>query len=119
LNLGGAWLPLGDNKAQPIQPYVGLTLVPGFFLNGSNTSNYGGEDYSSDVNSEYVQPFLFALRPNIGADYTICPGTTVGLNVGYEQGITNVNKSPENTEGQTKTALWNGITTGIGIRHSF
>ncbi len=119
LNIGTAWLPFGDDKTMTIQPYVGLYLIPGLFLNGSYTYSYGENEQSGDIESDNVQAFHFAIRPQVGADLAVSESVSVGLSIGYEAGVTNTNKSPEGSEVESPTATWNGVTTNARVLFRF
>lgn len=118
LNLGLAWFMSGSNPDASFQPFLGVDLIPGFFLSGTTKSEMAGMESTEDVNKDNVESFNFALRPKLGADYMISSGILLGVNVGYELGLTNTNKTPANVTYTVPKSMWNGITTAVRLAFS-
>ncbi len=119
LNIGLAWFFFGADSGQSaLQPYIGVMVVPGFFMSGTTSVTSNGNTTDADVESDDVEAIHFAVRPNAGADFWVADGILIGLNVGYELGLTNVNKAAEGTEGDVPSAMWNGITTALRVGFS-
>lgn len=116
INLGIAWYFLAAEKdPMNIQPYLGADLIPGFFMSGKSTSTYFGNESSEDISKDDVKTINFALRPNAGLDFMISPDMLIGVNLGYELGLTNIAKPMYEGATDTPTVKLNGVTTAVRI----
>ncbi|MCO6465377.1 MAG: outer membrane beta-barrel protein [Bradyrhizobiaceae bacterium] len=116
LNLGVAWHFLGsEGVLNAVSPYVGVDLLPGFFLSGTSTAEFGGSEMETKLTSDDIQSFHFAVRPNAGVDFPISDGVRIGANLGYELGLTNANKDESSSNTTESSIKWNGITTAIRL----